>query len=142
MENSKSCFGIAIGGLILCLVLAGCVMFSIFGMGRNWLSGVANRVASPDAAISSYEWYEQQVKDIKAMDGQIDDAKEEVSHFEKVNGTANGWKWDQREQASRLSDNVTGLKQARRKMVEDYNARASMITRNMWRSNLPQHIEE
>lgn len=121
------------------------VVFCIVGVSLilGWVGGVFNRVASPDAAIGGYEWYEQQVKDIKAIEGQIKDAEDSCKQFKEDNGAAKEWTYDQRGEYSRLNSNTTGLKQAKRKMVEDYNARAAMITRNLWkRSDLPQHIEE
>lgn len=101
------------------------------------------RTASPDAAINSYEWYEQQVRDIRAVDGQIKDAEAAAQRFKDDNGKAGEWAFDQREEYGRLNSHVTGLRQARRSMVETYNARAAMVTRNLWKSSdLPYHIEE
>jgi len=123
-------FGVA----IICVCAGTCTVW-------NYGSRVAERTIGPDAMISNYEWYEQQLKDIKAIEGQTRDAEQAVVDFKEANGKELAY--DQRIELSRLQANVTGLRQARRKMVEDYNARASMVTRSMWKSGtLPYRIEE
>jgi hypothetical protein len=119
------------------------IAISLVAKGCGWIAGVAEHVASPDAAISSYEWFEQQYRDVHAIEWQIKDAQDAVKRFKDDNGKPSDWAFDQREEYGRLNSHVTGLKQARRGMIEVYNARASMITRNLWKSStLPQHIED
>lgn len=125
-----------IGFVMICVCGVGC-------WGWNLGMGIVNRQVNPDMIVQSYEWYEQQVRDIRAIEGQITDAKEAVETFKSGSGPAEHWTFTQREEFGRLNSNITGLKQAKRKMIEDYNARASMISRNYWKSStLPQHIEE
>ncbi len=130
--------GLGLVGLLIVTVIWSVVSW-VWGVG----SGVTNRVVNPDAIVQNYEYFEQQLKDIKAVEGQIKDAEESVAAFKKDAGDAKEWKFDQREEYGRLNSNLTGLRQSRRKMVEDYNARAAMISRNLWKSSdCPQHIEE
>ncbi len=146
MRDDKS-----VGPVLMVVLLAGACLTCLIGSVAWWIvgfvwntgTGVANRVANPDAVVGGYEWYEQQLKDIKAVEGQIKDADDSAKAFKADNGEAAGWRFDQREEYGRLNSNLTGLKQARRKMIEDYNAKAAMITRNLWKSpTCPQHIEE
>lgn len=126
---------------VLCVIMFG--VCGVLSWGWNLGTGVLNRQVNPDAIVGNYEWYEQQVRDIKATQGQINDAKESVETFQKGSGAPEHWTFTQREEFGRLNANITGLKQARRQMIENYNARSSMISRNMWkRSDLPQHMEE
>jgi hypothetical protein len=111
--------------------------------GLGLFGGLVDRVVNPNAIVQNYEWYQQQLKDINAIEGQIKDAQDSADTYKKDNGDPANWKFDQREEYGRLNSNVTGLKQSRRKMIEDYNAKASMITRNLWKSSTcPQHIDE
>ena len=123
-------------GLFIGLLSAGCWFI---GIG----TGVVGKVVNPAAIIGNYEWYAQQVKDIKAIEGQLADAAESAARFKTDSGDPSGWKFDQRGEYARLNSNVTGLAQSRRKLIEDYNAKSGMITRNLWKHpSLPQHIEE
>lgn len=121
-----------------------CTVLSVGCWAWSTGTGVITRVVNPDAIVQNYEWYEQQFKDIKAMEGQVRDGEDAAKRFKEDNGVdASKWAYDQRQEYARLNSNVTGLHSAKRRMVEDYNARAGMITRNLWkRSDLPQHIEE
>lgn len=130
-------FKVVVPVAILCaLVGGGCYLVGV-------ATGVFKRVVNPDAVISNYEWYEQQAKDIKAVEGQIRDAEDSVKRFKEDNGKPKDWTFDQREEYARLNSHVTGLKQARRGMVAAYNARSNMVTRNLWKHpSLPHQIEE
>jgi len=131
--------------------LAGCfvslfLFLFVLGLGCwGWKTtfGVVERVVNPDAIVQNYEWYEQQMRDIKAIEGQIKDAEAATKRFKDDNGPSKNWAFDQREEYARLNSHITGLSQARRSMIQTYNARASMITRNLWKSKtLPHQIEE
>lgn len=136
MNNLKTTAILLGSFLLLVCVCAGCRLWHL-GM------GVVDRQVNPDAIVSNYEWYEQQVKDIKAIEGQCKDAEDAMTQFKTDNGAAKDWRFDQRQEYARLSTNTTGLKQARRSLIENYNARAGMISRNLWKSStLPQHLEE
>lgn len=135
-EGVLAVLGLGAMFVILTVLCAGC---KLGGIGL----GLFERQVNPDAIVGNYEWYEQQVKDVKATEGKIRDAEDAVKGFKADNGDVKDYKFDQRQELSRLQSNLTGLKQARRGMVEDYNARAGMVSRNAWkRSDLPQHIEE
>lgn len=135
----KNAFAVVGVGLLLLAIL---VCGGIWSFGSDYAHRLYERTASPDAMVSSYEWYEQQVKDIKATEGQIADAQDALTRFKADNGLATGWRFDQRGEYDRLNSNLTGLKSARRSMVEAYNARAAMVTKNLWKSStLPQHID-
>jgi hypothetical protein len=116
-----------------------CLLISVVGFGWDWAKGLYRQTATPELAVDRYEWYVQQLKDIKAMESQLKFAQEELNSLEKNKETT----FDERAHRNVLAANVTGLKQARSKMIQDYNAKAAMITRNMWQHpSLPQHLEE
>lgn len=125
--------------IIIALVMVVGLISWGMGVGKD----IVDRTINADAIITNYEWYEQQYKDIQAIEGQIKDAQASVDRFKADNGSAENWKFDQREEYARLNSIATGIQQARRKMIEDYNAKAWMITRTMWKSgNLPHHIDQ
>ncbi len=124
-----------------------CVLILVCGIGSwfwNLGTGVINRQVNPDAIVSNYEWYEQQFRDIQAVEGQIKDAQEATTRLMNLIGPKQeNWTFDQRQELYRLESNLTGLKQSRRSMIQTYNARASMVTSNMWKnSSLPHQIQE
>lgn len=136
LETAGGCVTVVILFVVLVIGGVGCFVW-------NWGAGIYHQTATPERAVERYEWYEQQVRDIKAVDGQVRDAQGAVDRFKADNGPSNRWKFDQREEYARLNTNLQGLKSYRRGLVEDYNARAGMISRNLWkRPDLPTHIEE
>lgn len=129
--------------VLLLIILGSILVITPIGCVVNWAYRAADRTISPDAAIDSYEWFEQQHKDIQALELQIKDAEEALVRFKADNGEAKEWAFDQRGDYSRLNNNLTGIRQSRHTLIETYNARAGMITRNLWKSStLPQHIGE
>lgn len=132
-----------IGAILLIVLIILLPLLCLFQWGCRVGTGVVDRVINPDAIIGNYEWYEQQFRDIKAAEGQIKDAEESVDRFKKDSGPSKEWRFDQREEYARLNSNLSGLKSFRRSLIESYNAKSSMITRNMWKSGtLPYHIEQ
>ena len=133
-------FFICLGLFLMVIVMPGCLLGKwLYGVG----TGVVTKVVNPDAIITNYEWYEQQFRDIKAAEGQIKDAQETIDRFKLDSGPSNGWKFDQREEYARLNLNLQGLKSYKRSLIEAYNGKASMITRNLWKSStLPQSISQ
>jgi len=119
------------------------VFVSLFCCAANWVSRIYEETATPEKAVARYEWYETQFRDIKAAEGQLKDAEESVTRFKKDSGESKEWRFDQREEYARLNVNLQGLKSYRRSLIEAYNAKAAMITRNMWKSStLPHQIEQ
>lgn len=133
-------------GILTCLAV---LLVCVLGVGLvagvavlGYTGGLFHRVASPDAAVDSYEWYEQQYRDVKATEGQLRDAEEALAEFDKTVGAEKRNFFEQQER-ERLASNVVGLKQYRRQLIAAYNARSAMVTRNLWKSStLPQHLEE
>ena len=132
-------------GILYTLLFVGAVLLltslCLIRWGCNVATGVVDKVVNPSAIIVNYEWYETQFRDIKAAEGQIKDAEDSIKRYKEDN--KGNWTFDQREEYARLNSNVTGLRSYRRSLIEAYNAKASMITRNMWKSGtLPQHIDQ
>lgn len=122
---------------VLPLMLLSGVLY-VIGVG----TGLFGKIVNPENIIERYEWFEQQAKDIKAIDQQISIAEKSEASFREAAGPRDKWTFQDREESSRLASHVTGLKQQRQSMAAAYNARASMVTRSMFKSkNLPESIE-
>ena len=138
------------GILSVIIVILSCILLAIFCGVVNtgcWAvnvgKGVVDRVVNPDAIVTNYEWYEQQYRDIKAAEGQIKDAKDAIKSFKEDSGPSDKWRFDQREEYARLNSNLQGLKSYKRSLIETYNAKSAMITRNLWKSStLPHTIDQ
>jgi hypothetical protein len=105
-------------------------------------SGVAERTLAPDNVIYNYEWFKRQYNEVQAIDVQLAAAEEAKANFEQSAGSRENWKMDDRTEWNRLNSVVLGLRGNRARMVADYNARASMVNRNIFMAgDVPDRIK-
>jgi hypothetical protein len=106
-------------------------------------AAIAARTLNADNAIANYEWFKQQHEDIKAIDANLGGRRAALAQFEAEAGPRAGWTFDDHAEWSRLSSIVQGLQGQRTQMVADYNARAQMANRDLFRTrDLPDHIDQ
>jgi hypothetical protein len=104
-------------------------------------AGIIERVADPDNAIYNLEWFRTQYHQINATKAQIMVAQEQLDTFVQLNGLLINYNFNQRQEYSRLTTNVSGLKQFCLTTAADYNAHAEMITRRLYQGNdLPKEV--
>ena len=103
----------------------------------------ANRqIINADNAIYNYEWFKQQYQDIEASKQQLLNARAQVTAFEASAGARSEWTFEDKTEHARLNAVATGIDNNLESQIANYNARASMATRNIFEDNvLPSFID-
>lgn len=103
---------------------------------------VIDKTINADNAIYNYEWFKQQKQDIEVAKQQYQNALQAEDAFKASAGPRSEWTWEDKQEAARLSSITLGLKQQIIQRTEDYNARAAMANRDIFRDGLlPQTLE-
>lgn len=104
--------------------------------------GVVNEVMDKDKAIYNYEWFKEQETYIKQCLKNEDIAKEEWELFKSdLSDDREKWDRDDKLEESSLRNSYYALQKLTNKAIEDYNAKASMVTRSIFKDNLPSNID-
>jgi hypothetical protein len=139
--------GYIVGGLVLLTVFS--IAFSVIFYPMHTASNLVNtaydaqdKVINADNAINNYEWFKQQKADIDASKKQLDIARRALTDFEEAAGDRGTWTFEDKTEDNRLRHVVLGLETNLTNQIEDYNARASMATRNIFEDRvLPSYID-
>lgn len=100
------------------------------------------KVINADNAIYNYEWFKQQKADIDASKAQLDNARRNYDAYVESLGARSDWGFEDKGEVARLNAVVLGLENNLKSQIEDYNARASMATRNIFENSvLPTYID-
>lgn len=109
---------------------------------------VLDKVTDADRMIYNYQWFHSQWGQVKAVDDQIGTKKDEIGLFKDDLIVAYGYdgrsKWtpEDRRELGRKQVELTGLRQHRATLVQEYNARAGDRTRSFLLDNkLPERIQ-
>jgi len=97
---------------------------------------VIDKTINADNAIYNYEWFKQQKQDIEVAKGQYQNALQAEDAFTKAAGPRSGWTFEDKQESSRLASISLGLKNQIIQRTEDYNARAKMANRDIFRDGL------
>jgi len=101
-----------------------------------------NKVLNADNAIYNYEWFKQKHQDIQASKKQLVNARVSYEAFTQSAGERKDWTFEDKTEDSRLRTVVLGLENHLETQIADYNARASMATRNIFEDHvLPNFID-
>lgn len=108
-----------------------------------------NKVLNADNAIYNYEWFKQKHADIEASKKQLVNARATHEAFVLSAGPRNDpntgeprWSFEDKNEDARLRAVVLGLENHLQSQIGDYNARASMATRNIFEDSvLPDYID-
>lgn len=101
-----------------------------------------DKVLNADNAIYNYEWFKQKQADITAAKAQLDNARQSYDSFVASAGVRTGWTFEDKQEAARLNSVVLGSENYVQGLIGDYNARASMATRNIFQDHvLPNYID-
>lgn len=132
--------GLAAIGIVSGLVVAGAAA-GLLTLPFRAVSGVAERTFNADNMIHNYEWFKQQYQDVQAIGVKIGVAEGAISAFEASAGDRGTWKFDDRQEWSRLNTILLGLRGQRASMVAEYNAKTQMANRNLFRTgDLPAEL--
>lgn len=141
---------------ILVALLFGVMILDAIGMGLRVLFFPATvatnmidtaydankKIINADNAIYNYEWFKQKKADIEATKQQLLNARSNVSSFNASLGERSTWTFEDKTESSRLNSVVLGLENNLQSQIADYNARASMATRNIFEDHvLPNYID-
>ena len=103
--------------------------------------GVVDKVMDKDKAIYNYEWFITQEAYIRQCIINEDIAKEEWDNFKKeLPEDREKWDRNDKTEESSLRNSYYALQKLTNKAIEDYNAKSSMVTRNIFKDNLPSNI--
>ncbi len=101
-----------------------------------------DKVLNADNAIYNYEWFKQKYQDIEASKKQLVNAQISLSSFEESAGLRKDWTFEDKTEDSRLRSVQLGIQNLLESSIADYNARASMATRNIFENSvLPSYME-
>lgn len=141
---------------ILLAVLFGVMVIGAIGMGLRVLffpatvavnlidtAYDANRqIINADNAIYNYEWFKQKYQDIEATKRQHKSANANYDAYVLSLGDRNTWGFEDKGEVARLNSVQLGLQTNLESQIGDYNARASMATRNIFEDSvLPTYID-
>lgn len=101
-----------------------------------------DKVLNADNAIYNYEWFKQAKANIDAAKKQFADAQDNLNLFKTTSSARDSWTFEDKQEAARLSAVAQGLGNYLTGLIADYNARASMATRNIFQDHvLPNYID-
>lgn len=103
----------------------------------------ANRqIINADNAIYNYEWFKQKYQDIEATKRQYQAASANYDAYVADLGDRSTWGFEDKNEVARLNAVKLGLQTNLESQIGDYNARASMATRNIFEDHvLPNYID-
>lgn len=136
-----------IGGAIAFTLVASVLRIVMFPVNTatqliNTAYDAQAKVLNADNAIYNYEWFKQKYQDIEASKKQIVNAKQAVTDFRTYAGPRSEWTFEDKTEDSRLNAVALGNENFLATLVADYNARASMATRNIFEDSvLPSYID-
>lgn len=103
---------------------------------------VVDEVMDKDKAIYNYEWFKEQEAYIRQCLTNEEIAKEEWELFKsELPDDREKWDRDDKQEEGSLRNSYYALQKLTNKAIEDYNAKASMVTRNVFKDNLPSNID-
>lgn len=106
------------------------------------VEGVIDKTLTANNAIYNYEWFKQQVEDIKAIEQKIEIAILARESFKVEAGDRKDWTFEDKTESARLGAISQGLQSQYKDMVATYNARSKMANRNIFQSGvIPSTIE-
>lgn len=126
------------------LVLPIVLFLSIFGFVWHMCSTPAvlvEKTMDPDNVIYNYEYFKRAYQDIAALDAKIILAQHDLNEYENFFSSHKEMDREDKIENSRLRTILSGLKNQRETQKGEYNARAQMVNRNIFKTNdLPNHI--
>lgn len=101
-----------------------------------------DKLLNAENAIYNYEWFKQKKQEIDASKKQLVNARVSYEDFVDSAGLRQNWTFEDKTEDSRLRTVVLGLENNLETQIAEYNARASMATRNIFSDHvLPDYID-
>ncbi len=103
--------------------------------------GVVDEVLDPEKAVADYEWFKEQEAHIRVCLKNEEIAKKEYDAFlATLPDDRTVWSADDNQEEASLRNSYYALQKLTNLAMEQYNARASMVSRNIFKDNLPTNI--
>lgn len=103
---------------------------------------VVDKTMTAENAIYNYEWFIDQEASIRACITNETIAKEEYDlYLEMLPEDRTTWTSDDKREESSLRNSYYALQKLTNLQMEDYNAKSSMVNRNVFKDNLPSNID-
>lgn len=135
---------IVFAGLTGVVFLFDTIMFPVHTAGNMVKTAydANDQVINANNAIYNYEWFKQKKADIDATKRQYTAAKANYESYHLSLGDRKDWTFEDKTEDARLNAVVLGLQTNLESQIGDYNARASMATRNIFEDHvLPDFID-
>lgn len=101
---------------------------------------VTNETLDGKNAIATYEWFKDREGEIASLYKKEENAQEQLDAFLEMFPDKENWTREDKNEYSRLSTNVTAVKNMLDNAIEDYNAEASKSNKAIFKDNLPSNI--
>ena len=102
---------------------------------------VVNKTMTGENAIANYEWFKEQEAYIRQCLKNEQIAQEEYDLYISMLSTdRTTWDRQDKDEESSLRNSLYALQKLTNKAIEDYNARAGMENRAIFKDNLPSNI--
>ena len=126
-----------VGAVILAFLIWLLLMF--FFVPLENAAKVYEKTLDADNVIFNYEWFKLQYNDYLSLKAKIEIAEEEADSYKQV---SEQWTDNQRKEYERLESIATGLKYQLQDVISEYNAKSSMLNRNLFKDKeLPYRLE-
>lgn len=136
---------------IAALVFGGLFILSIIGSTLNlitipWLKfdaqvqtnrDIVTKTYNADNALYNYHWFQERAAAIKALDQTIAQSTAAQASFEASAGARSTWTFEDKTEDNRLRQVVLGQQAQYNSLVNEYNARAGEVDRNIFQDGLP-----
>jgi len=139
----RTVLGILLSGVAIIAVVSAAswgirmVMYPVQQAGR-----IMEKTLDADNVIGNYEWFKQQVQDVKAMDTRLAAARQSLDSYRASAGDRSKWGFEEKQEEARLNAIVLGLQGQRAGMVAEYNAKSQMENRALFKTrDLPDTLE-
>ncbi len=123
----------AVGSLLNLITIPWLKFDSQVQMNRD----VITQTYDADNALYNYHWFKQKAEEIKATDTKAGIALEALNTYAKEWPDKSKWTYIDKEEYNRLNTNYIGLKNYYNDLVADYNAKAKMVDKAIFKDNLP-----
>lgn len=103
---------------------------------------IIDKTYTADNAVYNYEWFKTQYEDIKATENKITNSKIQMdSYFTTYGNDTSKWDYSTKTSYNQLQTTYLGQKSYYEDLVAEYNARSQMANRNIFKDQLPVHVD-
>ncbi len=126
--------------IITLCIIGGIITFSLGILSQP--GKIIQKTVDADNILYNYEYFKQTYRDVLATDSKIISAQQDLDNFKLDAGERDRWTFEDKNESSRLTSVLTGLKNYRQDVVAQYNARAKMLNRKLFMGkDVPPEIE-